>query len=106
MSKQSGTGKRLLSAKTARIHVVITSPAKASVLGRKTEGAFVAGVNLALQTAQTQGIAVTVLGTDGRLVRGIPSRKAGKYVVRDRDQVSDLNQPRLGTGLERSRLPR
>lgn len=77
------------------VDVVVSKPSKASPVGRQAERAFIAGVNRELRNAEAHGIPVTVQGEDGRLVRGIPARRGGTYVVVDEETAQSGNLARL-----------
>lgn len=95
--KKSLSGPHTRSA--AKLVVVLSEPSKASAAGRNAQRAFVAGVERALGEAKKAKIAVTVQGPDGRLVRGVPRRHGGNYVITDR--VPDAVHERV-TGSRRS----
>jgi hypothetical protein len=61
--------------------VVLTSPSRISVLGRKGETAFAAGVQQALRSASRNQIAVAVRTQDGAVVHEIPVRRAKGFAL-------------------------
>lgn len=62
---------------------VVSQPANASEAGRRAERTFTAGVRRELRNAQLHGVAVTVQGRDGGLVRGVPSQRGRTFVIQE-----------------------
>ena len=81
LTSKTGAGYTGRKASANKLSVVLARPSAASAVGRKAQRVFVAGVERALGEAKTRKIAVTVQASDGRLVRGIPTRRGGAFVV-------------------------
>lgn len=90
----AGYGGRKASA--GKFSVVLARPSAASAVGRKAQRVFVAGVERALGEAKTRKIAVTVQRSDGRLVRGVPARRGGTFVIPE-DLASSTRDERGAT---------
>lgn len=86
--RPKGLSTKTRQALVAGVNIVMSKPSKASMLGRKAERAFIAGVNRELRNAAAHGIAVTIQGDDGQLVRGVPMRSGGAYVVHNDAAIS------------------
>ena len=88
----------------AKVEVVLSPRARGSSLAQEGTRAFTIGVQRVLHIASKKHTTVSVQGPDGKIVRGVPSRRDGTFVVVDDEaRTSRASQKRDGTGKQSSR---